>query len=83
MKLRTFAAAIALGALAVTSTNFAAGKTDAQIEKAVAGDWRSADNKARDVYRHPVEALSFWGLKPGMTVLDSPAASGGPVRRPV
>jgi hypothetical protein len=31
--------------------NLAAGKADAQIEKAVAGEWRSADNKARDVYR--------------------------------
>jgi predicted methyltransferase len=36
----------------------------------VAGDWRTPDAKARDAYRHPVEALTFWGLKPGMTILE-------------
>jgi len=31
---------------------------------------RSAKDKARDQYRRPVESLTFWGLKPGQTVLD-------------
>lgn len=43
---------------------------DGALEAAVAGDWRSPEAKARDVYRHPVEALSFWGLKRGMTILE-------------
>jgi predicted methyltransferase len=40
------------------------------IEAAVAGDWRTAADKARDVWRHPVESLLFWGLKPGQTVVE-------------
>jgi predicted methyltransferase len=40
------------------------------LAEVVAGDWRSAAQKERDAYRHPLEALSFWGLAPGMTVLE-------------
>lgn len=40
------------------------------IEAVVAGDWRSVDDRARDVWRHPVESLNFWGLKPGQTVVE-------------
>ncbi|MCE3289380.1 MAG: methyltransferase, partial [Caulobacter sp.] len=40
------------------------------IADAVAGDWRPAADKARDAWRHPVESLSFWGLKPGQTVVE-------------
>lgn len=37
---------------------------------AVAGDWRPAKDRARDRWRHPIESLTFWGLKPGMTVVE-------------
>jgi|GEM_PF-6850536 len=37
----------------------------ATIAEAVAGPWRPAADKARDAWRHPVESLTFWGLKPG------------------
>ena len=40
------------------------------IEAAVAGAWRSPADKARDVWRHPVETLKFWELKPGQTVVE-------------
>jgi predicted methyltransferase len=40
------------------------------VAKAVAGEWRSAQDKGRDVWRHPVESLAFWGLEPGMTVVE-------------
>jgi len=40
------------------------------LEEAVAGSWRSDADKARDVWRHPVESLRFWGLAPGMTVVE-------------
>ena len=36
----------------------------------VAGSWRTPEARARDVYRHPVESLTFWGLEPGMTILE-------------
>ncbi|MBX3480898.1 MAG: class I SAM-dependent methyltransferase [Caulobacter sp.] len=47
----------------------AASKIDT-IEKAVAGPWRLPADRARDVWRHPVETLTFWGLQPGMTVVE-------------
>jgi predicted methyltransferase len=37
---------------------------------AVAGDWRRPEDRARDSARHPVETLTFFGLKPGMTVVE-------------
>ena len=40
------------------------------LQDAVAGDWRPAADKARDPWRHPVETLEFWGLKPGQTVVE-------------
>jgi len=43
---------------------------DKALYAAVNGDWRSDEARARDKYRHPVESLTFWGLKPGMTVLE-------------
>jgi predicted methyltransferase len=79
MKPGTFAASLALAALtAISAVSLAAAdkKIDQSITQAVAGDWRSADNKSRDVYRHPAEALSFWGLKPGMTILELQPGGG-------
>ncbi|TAJ70108.1 MAG: methyltransferase [Phenylobacterium sp.] len=40
------------------------------VAAAVAGPWRSAEDKARDRWRHPLESLTFWGLKPGATVVE-------------
>jgi predicted methyltransferase len=40
------------------------------IEQAVAGEWRTADEKGRDAWRHPAESLEFWGLRPGQTVVE-------------
>lgn len=44
--------------------------TASQLDKAIAGDWRSAPNKARDTYRHPKEMLTFFGIRPDMTVIE-------------
>lgn len=46
-----------------------------RIETAMQGDHRSDKNKARNNYRHPVETLTFFGLKADMTVLE--IAPGG------
>jgi len=40
------------------------------LKDATQGDWRSPADKARDAWRHPVESLEFWGLKPGQTVVE-------------
>jgi predicted methyltransferase len=51
--------------------------TAAAIELALAGAHRSAENRARDVHRHPVDTLLFFGIKPGMTVVEVwPGAAG-------
>lgn len=41
-----------------------------KLEAVVKGDQRSAANKARDKYRHPVETLAFFGIRPDMTVVE-------------
>ena len=50
--------------------------TMALLQKAVDGDWRSAAHKARDQYRHPIETLEFFGLKPDMTVIELQPGGG-------
>lgn len=40
------------------------------LQEAIAGSWRSEANKARDVYRHPAETLTFFGVTPHSKVLE-------------
>jgi predicted methyltransferase len=42
----------------------------------VNGPQRSAKNRARDPFRHPAESLAFWGLAPGMTVVEIDPSGG-------
>jgi predicted methyltransferase len=44
--------------------------TVAALQAAISGPQRSAANKARDKYRHPLETLTFFGIKPDMTVVE-------------
>jgi predicted methyltransferase len=39
-------------------------------------DSQSEDNKARYQYRHPKETIEFFGIKPGMTVVDTLPGGG-------
>ena len=48
----------------------AAGDAGDAIRAAADGEHRSAENRARDQYRHPVETLTFFGLEPDMTVVE-------------
>jgi predicted methyltransferase len=41
-----------------------------QLADILAGEHRSAENRARDTYRHPVETLTFFGLQPDSTVVE-------------
>lgn len=43
---------------------------DAALQAAIASDTRSAADRARDGARRPYEALTFWGLTPGSTVVE-------------
>jgi predicted methyltransferase len=65
---------MALGAAPTLATSASVTQTSgADLEKlkaVVKGDQRSAANKARDKYRHPVETLAFFGIRPDMTVVE-------------
>src|SRR5271155_5209098 len=43
---------------------------DAALKAAVANPARSPNFAARDQVRHPAEELAFFGIKPGMTVVE-------------
>ena len=40
------------------------------LEWAVSGNWRNAVDKARDKYRHPIEMLNFFEIRPRSQVVD-------------
>jgi len=48
----------------------------ARLDAALAGEWRSVDNRARDRFRHPRETLTFFGVRPGQTVIEITPGSG-------
>lgn len=49
---------------------------DTTLRDVIANGPRSAADKARDKYRHPYASLTFWGLVPGMTVIDVAPGTG-------
>ena len=51
------------------------GPPDGSLEWAIQGPWRAAD-RPRDIYRHPLETLRFFGLQPAMTVVEFWPGSG-------
>jgi predicted methyltransferase len=44
--------------------------TEAAVDAAINGDQRTAEDKARDVYRKPKEVLDFFGFRSDMTVVE-------------
>ncbi|ACV27029.1 class I SAM-dependent methyltransferase [Kangiella koreensis] len=42
----------------------------------IEGEHRSDANKARNQYRHPAETLKFFGIKPGMTIVEVSPGGG-------
>ena len=60
---------LAAGALAAGGLAGPALADDA-LKGVMAGSHRLASDKARDTHRHPEESLTFFGLKPGMTVIE-------------
>jgi predicted methyltransferase len=50
--------------------------TDAKIRASLAGSQRTAQERARDGYRHPLETLEFFGLRADMTVVEISPGGG-------
>lgn len=66
--MRFIECACALLTIAYTGNSIAA--PDPDLERDVAGSWRTPTLVARDAARHPVEELTFFGLKADMTVVE-------------
>jgi predicted methyltransferase len=62
---------------AAIAVNEADPAAKAALVAALDGPQRAAENKARDVYRHPLETLLFFGLRPDMTVVELWPGGGG------
>ena len=74
---RNFSVALGLAvpALAAWPAASAPPGDDPTLRDVIENGPRPPADKARDVWRHPDASLVFWGLKPGMTVIDvSPGA---------
>jgi len=75
-------------ALCIAGSGSAVAQSTAWLEAGVNGSHREAANRARDVYRHPLETLTFFGLQPTMRVLEISPSRGwytevlAPVIRP-
>jgi predicted methyltransferase len=69
MRLQTFVAVFLLLSGSALAADHAA-VADKALQAAVAGAQRSPKLAARDRYRHPVEELAFFGIRPNMTVVE-------------
>ncbi|MDR2878057.1 MAG: methyltransferase [Chromatiales bacterium] len=79
MKFSSFlagASLIGLGTIALSPSLLLADTNTDKLEHIIAGDHRSAENKARDVYRHPLETLQWFGLRDDMTVVEISPGNG-------
>lgn len=68
--MRIFLGALAALALTACATEPAPSGNMGAITAAVNGAWRTDADRARDQYRRPAESLAFWGLEPGMTIVE-------------
>ena len=62
--------------LACTLLAGGAVQADDALKAAIAGDQRTPGNASRDAARHPYETLEFFGIKPGMTVVELAPGAG-------
>jgi len=44
---------------------------EARLDAVLAGDHRTQQERARDAFRHPKETLLFFGIEPGMSVIEA------------
>lgn len=50
---------------------------DAALLAAIESPSRPPEARARDAFRHPYESLTFWGLRPGLTVVEIEPGQAG------
>jgi predicted methyltransferase len=71
-----FGFSLVLAGTTVVSNTAANAQDVLSLEQAVKGKERSARNMARDKFRHPLEVLSFMGVKPVSRVVEILPGSG-------
>jgi len=76
MIISTLISCIALVAVQFSASTLAVTSDNSKLALAIANDHRSATNKARDEYRHPLATLEFFGLQPTMTVIEMVPGGG-------
>lgn len=69
-------AILAVAALACALPAMPATAHDTQVLGQALGHERRAEDRSRDAWRHPAETLAFFGVEPGMTVVDYMPAEG-------
>jgi predicted methyltransferase len=67
---------LAAAAAVLAFTALPAQAADAALKAAIAGPQRAPENVARDGARHPGETLTFWGVKPKLTVIELSPGGG-------
>jgi predicted methyltransferase len=71
---------LAMGALAQTGPRLPPASPaideDPALLAAIDSPLRAPANRARDPWRHPLQSLDFWGLAPGLTVIDIDPGGG-------
>jgi predicted methyltransferase len=70
-----FIAALPITALPASAQG-ATATADASLAAAIVNPDRQQQHKVRDAHRHPAETLAFFGVKPGMTVVEIAPGSG-------
>jgi predicted methyltransferase len=50
--------------------------TASQLDRVLAGDWRSPAHRARDAYRHPKATLEFFQVRPDQTLIEITPGGG-------
>src|SRR5690242_19942207 len=75
---RVYAQALLLLLLAIATAVSRGAENAAQLslDEVIASSHRSAEARARDVYRHPRETLLFFGIRPDMHVVEVWPGSG-------
>lgn len=73
--MRILVALAASAVLALSVPASAQNHADPVLAQVLASDTR-AEDRVRDQYRHPAETLAFFGVEPGMTVVDYMPAGG-------
>lgn len=67
---------VALAVATALALPIAVSAASSDVSAQLGASHRSVENRARDQYRHPAETLKFFGIKPGMTVVEV-SPSGG------